>query len=227
MSGHVQGLQYSVDIVLCIDATGSMSPVLDLVKAHALQFYDDLTQSMFHKQKQINQLRARVVVYRDLHVDGRDAMVTSPFFTLPDERDAFAAFVKPVRASGGGDEPESGLEALYEAMRSDWVKGGDRKRHVVVLWTDASAHRLEDAVMRATPGYPAEMPGSFGDLTAVWEGQDMDSGAKRMLLYAPDAYPWNEIQSSWEQVAHVVSQAGKGLGELDYQAVIETIANSV
>lgn len=227
MSGHVQGLQYAVDLALCIDATGSMSPVIDLVKSHVLRFFDDLNEAMQRKQKRISQLRARIIVFRDLHVDGTQALLASPFFVLPDERAAFAAFIAPVRASGGGDEPESGLEALAVAIRSDWVRTGDKRRHVVVVWTDASAHRLEDAVAAGTYGYPTGLPASFAELTACWEGEGMDPGAKRLLIYAPDAYPWNDIQAGWENVAHVVSRAGEGLGEHDYADVIEVIANSV
>lgn len=227
MSGAIHGFQYSVDLVLCIDATGSMSPVIDLVKSHALKFYDDLTEAMQRKQKRISRLRARVVIFRDLHVDGSQALQESPFYLLPEERSAFAAFLQPVKASGGGDEPESGLEALARAIRSDWVRAGDKRRHVVVLWTDASAHRLEDASSRGTPGYPAGLPGSFAEITNMWEGQEMDRAAKRLLIYAPDAYPWNDIQAAWENVTQVVSRAGEGLGELDYAEVMEVIANSV
>jgi hypothetical protein len=65
------------------------------------------------------------------------------------------------------------LEALAVAIKSDWVRTGDRRRHVVVLWTDASAHRLEDASRRGTAGYPSDLPASFADITAMWEGQEM------------------------------------------------------
>ena len=55
----------------------------------------------------------------------------------------------------------------------------------------------------------------------------MDLSAKRLLIYAPDAYPWNDVQAVWEGVAHVVSRAGEGLSEMDYNDVLEVIANSV
>jgi Mg-chelatase subunit ChlD len=34
----MQGIKYSVDIVLCIDATGSMSSIIDRVKSNVLKF---------------------------------------------------------------------------------------------------------------------------------------------------------------------------------------------
>ncbi len=221
------GLTYSVDLALCIDATGSMSPVIELVKGNALRFHGDVMRAMAAKQKRIDRLRARVIVFRDLHEDGDEALVASGFYELPDQQAAFAAFLAPLRAHGGGDEPESGLEALATAMRSEWVRGGERRRHVSVMWTDASAHRLEDARHRGTPGYPAGLPRSFAELGALWEGSGMDRSAKRLLVYAPDVAPWTEIQGGWENVVHIVSRAGQGLGELDYADVLEVIANSI
>ena len=34
-------MAYEVDLVFCIDATGSMDPILDTVKSNALNFYQD------------------------------------------------------------------------------------------------------------------------------------------------------------------------------------------
>ena len=108
----MSGLSYSVDIVMCIDGTGSMGPVIDLVKANALRFESDLAAAMEAKQKSIDNLRVRVIVFRDIFVDRDDAFVTSNFFPLPQEREEFSRFISGIRASGGGDEPESALEAL-------------------------------------------------------------------------------------------------------------------
>ncbi len=224
---RMPGLTYAVDLALCIDATGSMSPVIDLVKGNALRFHGDVMRAMAAKQKRIDRLRARVIVFRDLHEDGDDALLASAFYELPAQQAAFAAFLAPLRAHGGGDEPESGLEALAIAMRSDWVRAGDRRRHVAVMWTDASAHRLEDARRRDTPGYPPGLPRSFAELAALWEGRAMDRASKRLLIYAPDVAPWTDIQGGWENVVHIVSRAGQGLGELDYADVLEVIANSI
>ena len=39
MAGQGMG-EYCVDIVMCIDATGSMAPILDEVKRNAISFYE-------------------------------------------------------------------------------------------------------------------------------------------------------------------------------------------
>ena len=52
-----RGLSYAVDIVFCIDVTGSMKPIIDAVKANALGFYDDVQANLTEKGKNVEQLR--------------------------------------------------------------------------------------------------------------------------------------------------------------------------
>ena len=65
-----QGLKYNVDIVFCIDVTGSMGGILDTVKANALKFYPDLQKALEEKDKNVENLRIKVVAYRDFYCDG-------------------------------------------------------------------------------------------------------------------------------------------------------------
>jgi len=225
-----QGLTYSVDLVLVIDATGSMSPIIDDVKKSALSFYDDLQKHMTAIGKNIDALRVRVIAYRDYYADPLpEALVASDFLELPDQRANFAEFVNGLRATGGGDEPENGLEALASAIRSPWAAGGDKQRQVIVIWTDASAHRLEKNKGAKPAGYPADLPGDFDELTDLWEGQDSPVGQsfKRLLLFSPDVYPWTDIANNWESTLHYTSKAGAGLGDKDYKSILDAIAQSV
>lgn len=224
-----QGITYSVDIVLVIDATGSMDGIIDRVKDRALSFYGDLDVMMKEKSKLVDNLRLRVVVFRDFYADPpEDSLQASPFFALPDQAERFASFVRAVSANGGGDEPETALEALAEAMRSPWSTGAAKRRQVIVVWTDASAHKLEHMAGRKPRGYPENAPANFNELTDMWEGQDIvDANARRLIVYAPDAYPWNEIGSAWENTLYFPSKAGEGLAEVDYKAILDAIAQSV
>ena len=65
MGANDYQMNYNVDMVFCIDTTGSMYPVLNMVKQNALNFYNDVTKVMTEKGKKIHQLRVRVVAYRD------------------------------------------------------------------------------------------------------------------------------------------------------------------
>lgn len=224
-------LSYAVDIVFCIDCTGSMEPVLEQVKASALTFHQRLADAMAEKRKRISSLRLRTIAYRDyLHDAPDEVMLATPFFELPGQAADFDAAVKMLKAYGGGDEPESGLESLAFAMHSDWERGLDRRRHIVVMFTDASAHQLERAYHITGPQYPDIIPANLDDLTEVWEspnGGVMEFSAKRLLIYAPDVYPWNVISSTWSNTLHYLSRAGEGLNDQEFRQIIDNIANSV
>lgn len=222
-------VSYSVDMVFVIDATGSMEPILDLVKKNALSFYDDVTAVMSKKSKVIDQLRIRVIAYRDYLADGNDAMLTTDFFTLPQDREDFKECVESIVAQGGGDEPEDGYEALAYAIRSHWSTEGKKRRQVIVLWTDASTHEL--GFGKSSPIYPHSMASSMAELSEWWgDGSTdgfVDHSAKRLILYAPDCDSWNAISDNWDNVIHYPSEAGNGLENIEYQEILNTIANSI
>lgn len=224
----MQGLTYNVDLIMCIDCTGSMSGILSTVKSNALKFYSDLQKALERKGKIINKLRVKVIAYRDFYVDEGSSLNETGFFVLPDQEVEFSAFVNTLSPSGGGDEPESGMEALALGIQSDWNKKGDRRREIMIVWTDASAHKLEKADTSSNEYYPSGMPSNFDELTDMWEGQGfVNNSAKRMLLFAPDAYPWTDIATYWENVIHYPSKAGDGLSELDYSTIQNTIVASI
>ena len=66
----------------------------------------------------------------DFVADGEAALQESPFFELPAEETGFSGFVNSLVAEGGGDAPESGLEAVALAMTSPWTTRGDRRRQI-------------------------------------------------------------------------------------------------
>lgn len=221
-------LTYHVDMVLCIDATGSMRHVIDLVKDSALHFYGDVTSAMQKKNKIISKLRVRVITFRDYLADGERAMMSSEFFTLPEDDQKLHETVRSISSGGGGDIPEDGLEALAYAIRSEWTRDGIKKRHIIVMWSDAPTHEIGHG--KEAPWYPEGMAKDFEELSMWWEdeqlGGSMDENAKRLLIFAPDAGEWSRISSEWAQVIHVQT-VSEGLGELDYQQVIDAICNTI
>ena len=116
MAGQGMG-EYCVDIVMCIDATGSMAPIIDEVKKNAISFYEKFIESMEENDKEVETLRIKVIAFRDYGVDD-EPMVQSEFFTLPDQNDEFRAYVAGIEAKGGGDTPENALEQLKAYMET-------------------------------------------------------------------------------------------------------------
>jgi hypothetical protein len=222
-----RGVSYSVDIVFCIDVTGSMDPILDAVKANALGFYDDVQTNLVAKGKNVSQLRVRVVAFRDLYADGDAGIEESPFYALPDDRAHFSEFVGGLTAEGGGDAPESGLEAVALAINSPWTRVGDRRRQVIVVWSDQPTTPLDPSVVPAD--LSSRIPADFSALTDAWEDEQgvMGSSSKRLILFAPDGPGWSDISAAWENVVHNPSTAGGGLSDVDYGTIIDSIGNSV
>lgn len=222
-------LTYNVDMVFCIDCTGSMENIIEIVKNNALNFYQDVTGVMEAKHKHISQLRVRVVAFRDYIADKEKAMMVTDFFKLPQEAEEFERCVRSLKAEGGGDDPEDGLEALAYAMKSNWDKEGMKRRQVIVVWTDAATHPL--GFGKSSGYYPNGMANDIRELSAWWGGAQqtgyMDNNAKRLLLFAPDAPDWNVISQNWDKVLHFPSEAGNGLANLEYEEIINTISNSI
>ena len=227
-----------VDIVFCIDVTGSMSPIINTVKNLALDLYDDLVDTMRNQyQRNVEQLRVKVIGFRDYYCDGAYAMEESGFFTLPAQKAEFKRFVDSLQAKGGGDEPENALEAMALAMKSDWVKVTDpnkeKARNVVVVFTDASAHPLEKSAGGVPSGYPSDMLKSYAELYEAWCGQgkfeySMDTMAERLIVFAPeDAYPWSDMAEEIDYAAVVPISAAAGGADLGRDTIIATISGSM
>lgn len=227
-------LKYNVDLVVCIDATGSMDRFINTIKQNALNFYADIVETMKAKNKVIEQIRVRVVAFRDYLADGDEAMMTSDFFILPDQAEDFKACLSYIDAKGGGDIPEDGLEALGYAIRSPWVNTGTKKRHIIALWTDAPAHDL--GFSKDCPEYPQKMAKSFEELTQWWgdlqHGGYMDQRSKRLAMFAP-AYVkdkptvWLRIANEWEQAMLSPVQPEKGLFDVGYETIVAQICNTI
>ena len=221
-------MTYNVDMCFCIDATGSMGPVISKVKENAISFYQDVTREMERKQKSLDHMRVRVIVFRD-YVADEEPMMVSRFFDLPAQAVQFEACINSIEANGGGDEPEDGLEALAYAIRSDWTNEGTKRRNIIVVWTDASTYAIGYA--KEQPKYPKGMPADFNELTKWWGDSQMEpyikNAAKRLVLFAPDAPYWKQITSTWNNVIHYPSTAGKGLQEYTYKEIVDAICNSI
>lgn len=220
---------YNVDVCLVIDKTGSMQPIMDVVKYNALNLYHDILDSLERKGKHVGQFRIRVIWFGDYLADERP-MLLSKFMVMPDEISKYHWFVSSIRPEGGGDDPEDGLEALAYAIRSPWCRTGWKRRHIIALFSDAAAHPL--GFGKADPNYPkAHMPRDFAELSEMWGDSDfpgeMDSNAKRLLLFTPDDPSWMSIARGWDNTIHRSVKEATGLSDVNYQAILDAIANSV
>jgi hypothetical protein len=231
---------YPIDIVFVVDATESMGPLLDTVKYHILQLEADLRAQLQESYKDIESLRARLIAFRDIIDHPESAIVSTDFFELPAQQEAFEAEIKGIRPFGGADAPESGLEALFIAMRSEWRREPRdlKRRHIIMLFTDQEAHPLGE--VRIPLRYANEPhPRSMVDLKRLWgppsEQALMDGRYRRLVLFAPSsvevdgrrvATHWEQIAIEWENVVQV-PVTSSGLKDVAWGQIIQALVATV
>jgi hypothetical protein len=114
------------DVVFCFDCTGSMSDCIENVKQHVNKFVEGLNAD----QSVTIDWQMRAIGYGDLE-EGEEIQNSNDFVS---DVATFQAQVDGISMCGGGDAPESTLDAIiYAAKTSKW-----RKAHkIVVVFTDA------------------------------------------------------------------------------------------
>jgi len=143
--GKVKGV---VDIVILLDVSGSMQACIDAVKSSVSIFIDGLSSKDANDGAPIKDWRIKVCGYRDQKVSATDWFVDNPFVRdVPSVQAQISG--SNLQASGGGDEPESLLDALYKLGNMEdtgiqdtedpfkWRARGTSAR-TIIFFTDAS-----------------------------------------------------------------------------------------
>ncbi len=186
-------MDYCVDIVICIDTTGSMQQTVEQIKNISKTLYQKLFDSFEENGKNLDKLRVKIIAFKDYEFDD-DPMIISDFFHLScdetDQTQALVEFIENLNVGGGGDISENSLEALALAMQSDWVQMGDKQRHMILLYTDAPPKELGKCAN--LPLYPQGIPNSFEELYNEWENQ-INFRSKRLLVVAPKHETWEKM----------------------------------
>ena len=117
-----------IEAVFVLDTTGSMSGLIDAAKAKIWSIANTMAAA-----DPTPDIRMGLVGYRDRG----DAYVTA-LTPLSNDLDAVYADLMRFRADGGGDEPESVNQALYEAVtRMPWSAVSRNAYRVIFLVGDA------------------------------------------------------------------------------------------
>lgn len=216
-----------VDIVFCIDGTGSMHPCIESVKKNALRFHADFTRALTGIGSAVSMLRVRTVVFRDYKSEGADAILPGRFYELPDEEKDFAGHLGHIHASGGCGEDANGLEALYYAMRSDFSTGAN-DRQVIVLFADTDAIPL--GKRRRIASYPKDMVTPDG-LLETWmclqtRSTRLRERNKRLVMFAPPGTVYERMGQTFNRSVFVPVEIHKGLDGVDFDDIVKIIAAS-
>ena len=193
------------DIVFLIDVSGSMSPCIDALRRNIEAFIDSLSRGDANNAAPVRDWRGMVVGYRDIEAaqaEGLPWIVDNPFVR---DAGALKAQLGTLQANGGGDEPESLLDALYKVASMEAVPKGSQTEdpakwryrsdaaRVVIVFTDAS--------FKETMSLPEVKGGSLQDVANLVM-------ANRIILslFAPNFEGYDRLsqidKSEWEVVEY-------------------------
>ncbi|MGI8673305.1 MAG: VWA domain-containing protein [Luteitalea sp.] len=225
------------DVVFLIDVSGSMAPCIDALRSNIEAFIQTLSAGdpSNANAAPVRDWRAKVVGYRDIEAapsEGVEWLEDQPFV-----RDAAAlkAQLAALKAEGGGDEPESLLDALYKVATMEaspkgsqsedpgkWRYRSDAAR-VVVVFTDAS--------FKETMSIPEAKGGALQDVANVVM-------ANRIILslFAPNFEGYDRLsqidKSEWEVVEYEGLSAQEALQKFtsdpaNFRTTLKQLAASV
>lgn len=191
------------DIVFLIDISGSMATCIDALRANIEAFIDTLSRGDANNAAPVRDWRAKVVGYRDIEFEEADQL---PWFVDHEfVRDAIAlrSQLASLQAAGGGDEPESLLDALFKVASMEAVPKGSQSEdagkwryrsdaaRVVIVFTDAS--------FKETLLIPEAKGGSLQDVANV-----VMANRVILSLFAPNFEGYDRLsqidKSEWEVV---------------------------
>jgi von Willebrand factor type A domain len=116
--------QPRIDLVFCLDATGSMSGLISTAKEKIWDIATSLTQTTPSPE-----IRIGMIFYRDRG----DAFVTK-VYPLTSDVDSIYAELLNIKAQGGGDSPESVNQALHEAVaQMNWITGSNSYKTIFLV----------------------------------------------------------------------------------------------
>ena len=193
------------DIVFVVDISGSMAPCIDALRKNIEAFIDSLSRGDANNAAPVKDWRGKVVGYRDLEsagAEGLPGIVDNPFVR---DASALKAQLGGLQAAGGGDEPESLLDALFKVASMPSVPKGaqteepDKWRYrsdaarVVIVFTDAS--------FKETMTLPEAKGGSLQDVANV-----IMANRVILSLFAPNFEGYDRLsqidKSEWEVVEY-------------------------
>lgn len=211
-----QKIKTQADIVFCIDVTGSMKPCIEGVINGIATLVEGINSAA-----QVD-FQLRLIAYRDKH-DLNHAHEPWSIHPFTSSVDTFRAQLSQLVAFGGGDAPESTLDALFLALHSDWRPHKTHK--TIILLTDADSHpKLHSTTWNQPLNDVRKIIQDFQELDHV------------MLFMVTPAFPiYQEIERGMNNARRQiiakfvpqVSEQHKGLKSVNFNQLMQMIGKTV
>ena len=208
-----------VEIVFCLDTTGSMGGLIEGAKAKIWSICNQIASG-----KPVPDLKVGLVAFRD-----RGDEYITKVFDLTDDLDAIHGHLKTFKAAGGGDIPESVNQALDDAVNKVKWSTDAKTLRIIFLVGDAPPHMdyPDDVKYPVTCKKAAERGiiintvqcGTDADCTKAWkdicvkaEGsfvQIPQDGGVRQVVSTPYDKRLGEINREMAETTLVFGDKGK------------------
>jgi hypothetical protein len=193
------------DIVFLVDVSGSMAPCIDALRTNIESFVDTLSKGEGNNAPPVRDWRAKVVGYRDVEAaqsEGIPWIVDSSFVR---DASSLKSQLGQLRAEGGGDVPESLLDALFKIASMEAIPKGSQAEDPAKWRYRSDAARVvivfTDAPFKETMSIQEAKGGSLQDVANLIM-------ANRIILslFAPNFEGYDRLsqidKSEWEVVEY-------------------------
>lgn len=200
-----------------------MSPIIDKVKEKALKLPDEIKNALADAGKEVKTLNLRVIGYKDIEVDGNKAFEYEEDFT--ESGDGFESSIRRLVADGGGDEPESTLDAILKAINSDWKTQPEqiKCRRIIIVFTDASSKPLHPS---SVEGKRMSLDESIHYILTKLRNMPVKNEARLIIFGKKDVETYSKITNAMDYAEYIEVESGVGLKDVDMKDVYGMIVKS-
>jgi len=217
-----------VDIVFLIDVSGSMAPAIEKLTQNLDAFVRNIDTT------KVKDYRIKVASFSDLEVDFKELAqdFSRPWRENPQTNQSVDLVKKDLEECrklvldnyGGGDEPETSLDSLYNAIDL-FKKDPNKRKRVIVLFTDATAKEIQDDTINKN--------GLSREDKLQLLVQKLITERVYLFLYAPvfDDYSYLALNASDKVTYEALNEDGRNpvgaLRNLNFDKVLEILGKSI
>ena len=240
-----QTYRTAVRFLFVIDLTGSMDDFSIMIKGFLKNAYQKIIDALGDAGREVEQIEVQLATFRDFFEEsGDEAFHMSNVFNLSNEKEAFGREVDALNWMGGGDDPESSLQALHMAIKRSEKMETDatKKRFIVFLFTDNPSHSFDEIEKRGGieryPNYPIdELPKTLDEFYGEYhntQGGIFEKGVGvklkevRLNIFAPEnASPFDADHiGGWNNVTTIPIRENGALDDVTENLLLATIVAS-
>ena len=208
---------YYVEISLCIDCLHEMCGSFDVSCENILELWAIFCSQAEKRGKNIKKLRLNIILFGNRYLGS----VLSPSFTIPDQINSLCDFIKLYSFHKHTEYTESNwLTPMKYSMDIDRNITKDYEAE-----TDTNKHLWLQAFILSDKEY---LSAQIDELSDIWHDGIMSKivkgdrhFARKLVLFAPDVYPWNEVGMIFSNCIHHPVKIANGLREIDFETIVK------